>query len=250
MPAPLLSPLADARSSQRLKETIVATLGTALLFHLFIVLLGAPLLDKWVDTALLALHLALLGATPIAYALGVPSIHDDGIAARYRLTRIVCQWAPESAAERALSFGLAGTVVGAWVGAIPLALDWDRPWQVGLLAQDHADPPVVPPHAHDRLHCRLHRRQLRLMGHLGLRLAQLRRQQVRLGDDAKAQGCGYCRAQEAQGQGTVGRQSYRTQLHRLDTHHPLPRPHPQTLPLHTHPTHHATNACNESCRMF
>ncbi|TXT13027.1 hypothetical protein VHUM_01428 [Vanrija humicola] len=118
-----------APDTKRIQETVATTLGAAALFHLFLVLLGAPLLDKWLDTALLALHLALLAATPIVYALGVPSIHDDGIAARHRLTRIVCQWAPENAAERALTFGLAGTLVGAWIGAIPLALDWDRPWQ-------------------------------------------------------------------------------------------------------------------------
>ncbi|KAL1412623.1 Glycosylphosphatidylinositol (GPI) anchor assembly protein [Vanrija albida] len=115
--------------AERLKETIATTLGAAAFFHLALVLLGAPIASRAADTALLATHLALLAATPIVYALGVPSIHDDGIAARYRLTRIVCQWAPETAAERALTAGLAGTLVGAWVGALPLALDWDRPWQ-------------------------------------------------------------------------------------------------------------------------
>lgn len=26
----------------------------------------------------------------------------------------------------------AGTIIGCWVGVIPIALDWDRPWQVRI----------------------------------------------------------------------------------------------------------------------
>lgn len=27
-----------------------------------------------------------------------------------------------------------GAVIGAWFGAWPMPLDWERPWQVGILA--------------------------------------------------------------------------------------------------------------------
>lgn len=36
---------------------------------------------------------------------------------------------PENPIERALVYPVIGTFVGAWIGAIPIALDWDRPWQ-------------------------------------------------------------------------------------------------------------------------
>jgi len=35
----------------------------------------------------------------------------------------------KSGAERALLYPCIGTILGAWCGAYPLALDWDRPWQ-------------------------------------------------------------------------------------------------------------------------
>lgn len=31
--------------------------------------------------------------------------------------------------ERATVYPVIGTILGAWIGVIPLALDWDRPWQ-------------------------------------------------------------------------------------------------------------------------
>lgn len=37
---------------------------------------------------------------------------------------------PRNGVERALVFPAIGTVVGCWLGIIPIALDWDRPWQV------------------------------------------------------------------------------------------------------------------------
>ena len=33
--------------------------------------------------------------------------------------------------EKLTVLPIAGAIVGAWLGAIPFALDWDRPWQVG-----------------------------------------------------------------------------------------------------------------------
>lgn len=36
---------------------------------------------------------------------------------------------PKSGAERALLYPFFATIFGAWCGAYPLALDWDRPWQ-------------------------------------------------------------------------------------------------------------------------
>lgn len=32
--------------------------------------------------------------------------------------------------ERSLVYPPVGAVLGGWLGAIPIALDWDRPWQV------------------------------------------------------------------------------------------------------------------------
>jgi len=38
----------------------------------------------------------------------------------------------DTAMERAVVFPVIATLVGSWVGAFAIALDWDRPWQVGV----------------------------------------------------------------------------------------------------------------------
>jgi len=39
-------------------------------------------------------------------------------------------YSPRKPIERALIYPAIGTFLGCWVGVIPIALDWDRPWQV------------------------------------------------------------------------------------------------------------------------
>lgn len=34
--------------------------------------------------------------------------------------------------ERAVVYPALGAIIGAWLGTIPIALDWDRPWQVSF----------------------------------------------------------------------------------------------------------------------
>lgn len=38
---------------------------------------------------------------------------------------------PRGGLERAVCIPAHGAVIGAWVGAFPMPLDWERPWQVG-----------------------------------------------------------------------------------------------------------------------
>ncbi|CAK9786876.1 hypothetical protein CC85DRAFT_289461 [Cutaneotrichosporon oleaginosum] len=113
---------------ERSRDALLATAGTALLLLNVITLLGAPV-SHILESALLALTLALLTAWPVVYVLGIPSMYDDGIVGRWRMTRLVCATDAHDARERALAYPLAGALVGAWAGAVPLALDWDRPWQ-------------------------------------------------------------------------------------------------------------------------
>lgn len=80
------------------------------------VLFGAPFLTHGAHTLLCAAHLAVLALFPLFYVHGV-----DGSA-----------WAAVGgfAAPLDETFGgLVGGVVGAWLGAVPIPLDWDRAWQ-------------------------------------------------------------------------------------------------------------------------
>lgn len=88
------------------------TLSTPLLY-LLIILFGAP---PHLPTLLLALHLALLTTPPLFYVHGL----DQGI-----WRRLVSLQQPVDEV-----YGMAaGALLGAWVGAIPIPLDWDREWQ-------------------------------------------------------------------------------------------------------------------------
>jgi phosphatidylinositol glycan class F len=80
------------------------------------VLFGAPFLTHIWHTFLCAAHLALLGLFPIFYVRGVDSQALIAVAGAY--------------APLDETFGgFAGAVVGAWLGAVPIPLDWDREWQ-------------------------------------------------------------------------------------------------------------------------
>lgn len=84
--------------------------------HVALVLLGAPFLTQAGHTALCAAHLAVLALFPLFYTLGV-----DAPA-----------WALRAGLAAPLDEtygGALGAVLGAWLGAVPIPLDWDREWQ-------------------------------------------------------------------------------------------------------------------------
>lgn len=79
-------------------------------------LLGAPLLTHLPHTALCAAHLSVLALFPLLYARGLGG----------------APWLAVLGASAPLDEGfggLAGAVLGAWLGAVPIPLDWDRDWQ-------------------------------------------------------------------------------------------------------------------------
>ncbi|KAK5557203.1 Glycosylphosphatidylinositol (GPI) anchor assembly protein [Exophiala xenobiotica] len=82
--------------------------------------LGAPLYPTSLlpHTLLLALHVSLLGFLPIFYTHGVSSSAWRDVAAA---------WLPFD--ESGVWGGTVGAMVGGWIGAVPMALDWDREWQ-------------------------------------------------------------------------------------------------------------------------
>ncbi|RAK95726.1 PIG-F family protein [Aspergillus ibericus CBS 121593] len=92
--------------------TLLATPTLAILLILF----GAPFTTHHVQTLLCAAHMAILSSTGLIYVHGV-----DGPV-----------WKEVWGCKRpgdAVWGGALGTAVGAWLGAVPIPLDWDRPWQ-------------------------------------------------------------------------------------------------------------------------
>ncbi|PKY05156.1 hypothetical protein P168DRAFT_326867 [Aspergillus campestris IBT 28561] len=92
--------------------TFLATPALALLLVLF----GAPLTTHNAQTLLCAAHMAVLTSIPLVYVHGVDSTVWKDVWGFARPGDLV--WG-----------GALGACVGAWLGAVPIPLDWDRPWQ-------------------------------------------------------------------------------------------------------------------------
>jgi hypothetical protein len=82
--------------------------------------LGAPLYPQSLIpyTLLLSAHVSLLAILPLFYTHGV-----SGFAWR----DIMAAWLPFD--EAGVWGEFVGCMVGGWIGAVPMALDWDRDWQ-------------------------------------------------------------------------------------------------------------------------
>ncbi|KAJ6780234.1 hypothetical protein PWT90_08231 [Aphanocladium album] len=101
--------------SSAIVALLLSTLTVPALYALF-VLFGAPFLDHTSHTVLCAAHFALLAVFPLVYARGLD---------RPALVSVAGAAAPLDE-----PFGaLVGAVAGAWLGAVPIPLDWDRDWQ-------------------------------------------------------------------------------------------------------------------------
>jgi phosphatidylinositol glycan class F len=80
------------------------------------ILLGAPLTTHLPETLLTSTHLALLAVYPLVYVHGADS----------------SKWLEVLSAHSPIDEvfgGAVGACIGAWLGAVPIPLDWDREWQ-------------------------------------------------------------------------------------------------------------------------
>ncbi|GAA5891367.1 hypothetical protein JCM6882_004673 [Rhodosporidiobolus microsporus] len=106
-------------------QAVTTTLGATAVFHVCAVLLGAPLASNVTETFLLSFLLAILAILPISIA--IPPFAN--MQERYVWLRLFSSLSPNDDLEFALLVPSLGALVGCWAGAIPIPLDWDRPWQ-------------------------------------------------------------------------------------------------------------------------
>lgn len=95
---------------------LLATLAATPLLTSVLVLFGAPVTTHHYHTLLCGAHIALLSTLPLVYVHGV---HGE------TWRQIVALLLPIDEVYG----GLIGTLLGAWLGAVPIPLDWDRAWQ-------------------------------------------------------------------------------------------------------------------------
>lgn len=106
---------ADSAQPAFLSLVLTLTLSAPILY-IVSVLFGAPLTTHLPHTLLLAVHLALLITPHLYYVHGLDPT---------TWTHIASLQLPIDEA-----YGMSiGACVGAWIGAIPIPLDWDREWQ-------------------------------------------------------------------------------------------------------------------------
>jgi len=104
-----------------ISDATMATCFSTILVYLTAVLLGAPFASKTLSTLYLALFTSILAITPAGYCLGLSGL--------MHLLTTLNGVRNMNAMESYLAAPLLGSLIGCWLGAIPIPLDWDRPWQ-------------------------------------------------------------------------------------------------------------------------
>ncbi|KFO92136.1 Phosphatidylinositol-glycan biosynthesis class F protein [Buceros rhinoceros silvestris] len=110
-----------AHKISRFLKCCVYFLMSCVLFHTVIVLYGAPLSESVAETFLLAVLLSTFTTLQCLCVLG-PNVPA--------WMRVFSKNGATSVWESSLQITAMGSVLGAWLGAFPIPLDWDRPWQV------------------------------------------------------------------------------------------------------------------------
>lgn len=122
-----LSVVREGKKKRRESGTRLSVLATLLsmalsgaAFFVFI-LFGAPMLSHLAETFLLATHFLLVFLQPmlVLFRLDVRKLLP--VMELNRSHRVIL--------SHPVLCTAAGTVLGTWLGVIPLPLDWDRPWQ-------------------------------------------------------------------------------------------------------------------------
>lgn len=107
-----------------LLRVLMATFGSLLLTNpIFVtmVLLGAPLYMGKIETYILSFHFALIIFQPLLIC------YDFNFKKFMELREL--EDVPKAVISHPILAGCSLTIVGAWLGTLPIPLDWDRPWQ-------------------------------------------------------------------------------------------------------------------------
>lgn len=99
----------------------VILFGSAAVFHAIAILFGASVSDQSQETFCWALLMSHLVSLPACSLLG---------AQLELVPRIFFSTCSDATPEAYFQCSILCTLVGAWLGAFPIPLDWDRPWQV------------------------------------------------------------------------------------------------------------------------
>jgi len=112
----------DTQPLRRIQSGLFAMLIGVCIFHIVAVLFGAPLIDSFFGTLLWATLMSSLCVLPAGLIVG-----SDFAAWKYLF---LSSSTSHTLSEMGCYWSALGAAIGAWFGALPIPLDWDRPWQV------------------------------------------------------------------------------------------------------------------------
>ncbi|XP_030413553.1 phosphatidylinositol-glycan biosynthesis class F protein [Gopherus flavomarginatus] len=120
-PNPSSKRISFAHKVTRFLKCCVFFFISCILFHGIIVLYGAPLIESVLETFLFAVLLSTFTTLHCLCMLG-PNIQA--------WIRVFSKNGAMSIWDNSLQITTMCSIVGAWFGAFPIPLDWDRPWQI------------------------------------------------------------------------------------------------------------------------
>ncbi|XP_032626111.1 GPI ethanolamine phosphate transferase, stabilizing subunit [Chelonoidis abingdonii] len=120
-PNPSSKRISFAHKVTRFLKCCVFFFISCILFHGIIVLYGAPLVESVLETFLFAVLLSTFTTLHCLCMLG-PNIQA--------WIKVFSKNGAMSIWDNSLQITTMCTIVGAWFGAFPIPLDWDRPWQI------------------------------------------------------------------------------------------------------------------------
>lgn len=109
--------------SKRLKETfkfIISAIVTSLVYYIVVILFGGPLLTHHEETIMLTITLTSLTLIPATLHLGIDEAVAVLIGAPLQTSNLLVE---------AVQRNIKATLLGTWLGATVIPLDWGRPWQ-------------------------------------------------------------------------------------------------------------------------
>lgn len=109
------------RSFKEIMKFTFSALALSIIYYIVIILFGAPVLSDREGTAMLVITLLILTFVPASLHLGVGNALELLINIQSQKDNILAE---------ALRTNVIMTILGTWLGATVIPLDWDRPWQV------------------------------------------------------------------------------------------------------------------------
>ncbi|KAG8073294.1 hypothetical protein GUJ93_ZPchr0006g42976 [Zizania palustris] len=117
----------DPKQCSFLKAVVRGLLGLpigALLNAFGAIVLGAPVgIKYWTATIYWSLLMSLFTFVPAACVFGASKVNWQNVLSHSNYCR------PTNAVDYMISAPAHGAVIGAWLGAWPMPLDWERTWQ-------------------------------------------------------------------------------------------------------------------------